>query len=267
MAVLVAGIGGPNGHRSGADQGNLPVVRPPQDGHDWYSIEDAGDDATWLFDTTFLLSDYNCIYGSGCKSIDVEPDPTGTLGCCTHGAHFVDDEDRAAVTKAAKLLTDEEWQFRPRAQKKGGVEGGAIKRNKSDEWVTRKVDGACIFLNRDGFSGGAGCALHIGAVNREKRPVDWKPDVCWQVPMRLDVHENDYGHETIFVRAWERRDWGPGGDEFNWWCIEDEVAYTGPAPVYITARDELIEMVGRPIYDRLSAELDRRRAETPVSLA
>lgn len=238
-------------------------MRPPQDGHDWYSIEDPEDESTWLFDTTFLLSDYGCIYGSGCRSIDHEPDPTGTLGCCTHGAHFVDDEDRAVVASMVGRLSDDQWQFADRARRKGGP----IKRTKDGDWVTRKVDGACIFLNRDGFAGGAGCALHIGAEANGERPIDWKPDVCWQVPIRLDVHENDYGHETIFVRAWERRDWGPGGDEFNWWCIEDDVAYTGLAPLYLTARDELIEMVGQPIYERLSAELDRRRAETPVSLA
>ncbi|MGI9599335.1 MAG: hypothetical protein ACR2QK_24440 [Acidimicrobiales bacterium] len=238
-------------------------MRPPQDGHEWFSIEDPDDNATWLFDTTFLLSDYRCIYGDGCQSITHEPDPTGTFGCCTHGAHFVDDEDRESVTGYVALLTPEEWQFADRAAKKGGP----LKQNKDGDWVTRKVDGACIFLNRDGFAGGAGCALHQAAVNRGKRPLDWKPDVCWQVPIHLDIHENEYGHETIFVRAWRRRDWGPGGSEFHWWCIESESAYSAVAPLYLTSKDELLEMVGPDIYNRLVTELDRRRSETPVTIA
>ncbi len=46
------------------------------------------------------------------------------------------------------------------------------------------------------------------ALEQRKRPVDFKPDVCWQVPIRFDVHTDDYEQDTVFVRAWERRDWG-----------------------------------------------------------
>ncbi len=238
-------------------------MRPPQDRRQWFSIEDPIERATWLFDTTFLLSDYNCIYGSGCCSIDTSPDTSDYLGCCTHGAHFVDDEDRESVAEYTALLTDEHWQYRERAARKGGP----LKQKKNGDWVTRKVDGACIFLNREGFAGGPGCALHQGALAHGQRPLDWKPDVCWQVPIHLDIHEDEYGHETIFVRAWQRRDWGPGGDEFHWWCIDDDVAYNAVAPLYITARDELVEMIGPDIYAQLVEELDRRRTETPVILA
>jgi hypothetical protein len=96
--------------------------------------------------------------------------------------------------------------------------------------------------------------------------MDWKPDVCWQVPIRLDIHENEYGHETIMVRGWQRRDWGPGGEDFHWWCIEEHQPYRGDQPVYKTSRDELVEMVGQEVYDRLAAELERSTTETPVSL-
>ena len=33
---------------------------------------------------------------------------------------------------------------------------------------TRVVDGACIFLNRPGFAGGAGCALHLAAADARR---------------------------------------------------------------------------------------------------
>ena len=238
-------------------------MRPPKDRHQWFSIEDPNDNATWLFDTTFLLSDYNCIYGTGCQSIDDTPTTSDNLGCCTHGAHFVDDEDRESVAGYVALLTGTDWQHRERAARKGGP----LKKNKNGDWVTRKVDGACIFLNRDGFSGGPGCALHRGALTNDQRPLDWKPDVCWQLPLHLDIHEDEYGHETIFVRAWQRRDWGPGGDEFHWWCIDDDAAYNAVSPLFITARDELLEMIGPIVYGQLAEELNRRRSETPVSLA
>ena len=38
-----------------------------------------------------------------------------------------------------------------------------IHTNKHGETVTRLLDDACIFLNRPGFAGGAGCAFHIAA--------------------------------------------------------------------------------------------------------
>lgn len=236
-------------------------MRPPDDGHRWYALEDEG--ATWMFDTTFLLSSYRCIYGDGCPSIDHTEDTSDWLGCCLHGAHLVDAEDLEAVNDAAAQLTADEWQFRARAARKGGP----LKQNRGGDWVTRRAEGACIFLNREGFGGGPGCALHAAALRRGERPIDWKPDVCWQVPLHLDIHTDEYGHETVLVRAWQRRDWGPGGEDFHWWCIEEDAPYRAADPVYVAARDELIEMVGAEVYGRLAAELDRRRvigdAEAP----
>jgi hypothetical protein len=237
-------------------------VRPPDDGHQWYAVEDPDNDTTWMFDTTFLLSDYHCIYGDGCRSIDHTADTSDLLGCCLHGAHLVDDEDREAVVRQAALLDPDEWQFHDRANRKGGP----LKRNRGGDWVTRKAEGACIFLNREGFPGGAGCALHAAALRRGQRPLDWKPDVCWQVPLHLDIHTDEYDHETVLVRAWLRRDWGPGGEDFHWWCIEDDAPYRATEPVYVGSREELVEMVGPDIYRRLAEELDRRRVETPVTL-
>lgn len=253
-----------------------PVVIPPQgtqppagqlpaaDGHRWISLVDAEADL-WLFDVSFLLSGYNCIYGDGCLSVGEEPDTPDTFGCCIHGAHLADEEDLNNVAAYAALLDDSNWQYRKRALKKGGP----FKKNSSGDWVTRKAEGACIFLNRDDFPGGAGCSLHRAALERGERPLDWKPDVCWQVPIHLDVHSDEYGHDTVFVSAWERRDWGGGGEDFNWWCIEEPVAYHAANPVYETCRDELVEMVGEEIYLRLADQLDQIRADgmsTPVTL-
>ena len=53
-----------------------------------------------------------------------------------------------------------------------------------------------------------------------ERPIDWKPDVCWQLPLRLQEHTDDHGHVTSTLREWKRRDWGEGGHEFHWWCTD-----------------------------------------------
>ncbi|MEM7341455.1 MAG: hypothetical protein AAF467_22570 [Actinomycetota bacterium] len=231
------------------------------DGGEWISLADEDDDSTWLFDVAFLTSNYHCIYGQGCPGIESEPDPTGTVGCCAHGAHFVDKEDRQNVIDAAARLTDEQWQLKDRAEEKGGP-----LKKKGGDWITRTHKGACIFLNRDGFAGGSGCALHIGAMAAGVEPLRWKPAVCWQVPIRLDVHTDDYGHETVLLRAWRRRDWGPGGEDFHWWCTEESVAYSAAEPVYLNAKAELVELMGKELYERLVNQLERRAVETPVAL-
>ena len=101
-------------------------------------------------------------------------------GCCSYGAHFTSGKDRRRVERLAKKLTADEWQFKKQSDRRGGP----IKVNADGDVVSRLVDGACIFLNRPGFHTGPGCALHVAALNRDERPLDWKPEVCWQLPLR-----------------------------------------------------------------------------------
>jgi len=222
------------------------------DTHEWLSFEHDGD--TYQFDVTFLTSSYTCIYGAGCPGILARPAPEYQRGCCSFGAHFVDKEDRRRVEALAEELSDDEWQFRRRAAKLGG----AIHRNEDREWVTRTVDGACIFLNRPGWSTGAGCALHQAALRRQERPLDWKPAVCWQLPLRLEQRDDELGHTTWVLREWKRRDWGEGGADFGWWCTDDPLAFVGEEPVYRSCRDEIVELVGEEPYDTLLAYLESR---------
>ena len=53
---------------------------------------------------------------------------------------------------------------------------------------------------------------------------------------------------------------GAGGAEFAWWCTEDQQAFTGREPVYVSLEDELVAMVGRDVYDLLRAYLHSRTA-------
>jgi hypothetical protein len=233
-----------------------------------------GDDGdVWMFDVTHLLSRYNCIYGKGCPGIDSEPDPAGALGCCVHGAFFVDDDDLATTFDYVKRLTSEDWQFMAVAEAKSTRKAkkpsdhGAFKKLKTGEWTTKVHKGGCIFANRPDFEGGAGCALHSAALRHGERPIDWKPDVCWQVPLRMEVHTDDNERDTVFIRAWERHDWGGGGEDFHWWCIEEPEAYTADEPVYRGARDELVGFIGEALYERLVVQLDLIASQTVTSVS
>jgi hypothetical protein len=226
----------------------------PDDLHEWVSFEDAHEDRTWVFDVTFLTSPWTCIYGRGCQGVLTGPAEELEQGCCSYGAHFVDEEDEATTLAHAERLTSAQWQHKDVSRRKGGP----TKTNKAGEIKSRLVDGACIFLNRPGFEGGIGCALHKGALDAGERPLDWKPAVCWQLPLRLEDQTEDDGHVTSTLREWKRRDWGEGGFEFHWWCTEDPEAFIDRQPVYETMRDELVEMVGAEVFDQLRDHLSAR---------
>ena len=237
----------------------------PDDVHEWFSFEDPDEDRTWMVDVTFLRSRWTCIYGAGCQGVHDRPTPEWQQGCCTHGAHFVDDDDITNVVATARDLTPQQWQYHH--------EGTGLARDGRPAWLTsddegslmtRVVDGACIFLNRPGFPGGAGCALHRHALDTGRRPLDHKPAVCWQLPLRLVDHVDDHGHVTSTLREWKRRDWGPAGHDFHWWCTDDPAAFVGSEPVYRALADELVEFIGRRAYDIVVEYLERPH---PVALA
>ena len=224
--------------------------------HEWVSFEDDDEDRTWVWDLTFLTSNWSCIYGRGCPGILSGPAPEREEGCCSYGAHFTGDDDRAKVEAKVALLGPDEWQF-----KRKGTSKPPIFVNKDGETVSRIVNGACIFLNRPDHPGGAGCALHAAAVKRGESIVDWKPEVCWQAPLRRHDETDVYGHVTSTIREWKRRDWGPGGAEFHWWCTDSHEAFVGTSQVWETCEEELIALTSKRAYAALRDYL-RSRADS-----
>ncbi len=252
---------------SGAGAG----AQAPEGAHEWVSFPDPAEERTWVFDVTFLLSSWHCIYRAGCQGVLTGPAAELEQGCCSYGAHFTDDADLARVLAAAAGLTEEQWQFRRR-----GRRGGTVRTDADGSNVTRLVEGACIFLNRPGFPGGAGCALHRAALEAGARPMDLKPDVCWQLPLRRQDTTDDRGHVSSTVAQWDRHHWGDGGAEFHWWCTSAPEAFAAPGKsgagnsgagnsgagraVYRSMADELVGLCGAEIYRLLVDYLDPRAA-------
>jgi hypothetical protein len=228
---------------------------PPADGHEWVGFEDGEEDRTWLLDVTFLESAWTCLYGAGCQGVLTGPAPELAQGCCSYGAHFTDDDDVARVQAAADTLDPTQWQHRAR-----GRRGGVVRTGAGGARVTRIVDGACVFLNRPGFPGGPGCALHRAALERGIPPLQLKPDVCWQLPLRREDLVDAAGHVTTTVGPWQRRHWGGGGAEFHWWCTEAPEAYGGSRPVWRAMSAELQTLLGADVYGRVARYLDGRAA-------
>lgn len=127
-----------------------------------------------------------------------------------------------------------------------------------DRTHTRLVDGACIFFNRPGFAGGAGCALHVAALAADESPMEWKPSVCWQLPIKVDWTEGANDTEVATVRRWSRADWGEEGKAMAWCCTEGERAYVGDRRVLESLGPALEEIVGTQVFVELGRRLPRR---------
>jgi hypothetical protein len=231
----------------------------PADAREWVSFAAPGELRTWRFDVTFLTSNWRCVFGRGCQGVLTEPAAELAQGCCSYGAHFVDQQDVDRVQAAARRLSAEQWQFRDRARR-----GGTVRQRPGQAATTRLVDGACVFLNRPGFPGGAGCALHRAALEDGARPMDYKPDVCWQLPLRREDVTNEDGSVTSTVSQWGRTHWGPGGEDFAWWCTEAREAFSARRPVWRHMHDELEALVGSEVMGKLAAYLAAREASGPL---
>ncbi|TQJ07728.1 hypothetical protein [Lapillicoccus jejuensis] len=220
----------------------------------WVEFTDPEDDGQrFRCDLTWLTSSWTCIYGNGCQGIYADrPDD----GCCTLGAHFTEDADLERVRAVAGELGPDEWQLRDEAVDAGGglpldgwteLEDGVRK--------TRVVDGACIFLNRPGFPAGQGCSLHQHAVLQGKPATMLKPEVCWQLPIRRAYRTveqpDDSSYLEVTITEYDRRGWGPGGHDLDWYCSGNPEAHVGREPVYRSSKAELVELMGEGAYEQL----------------
>jgi hypothetical protein len=203
---------------------------------------------TWRFDVEFLRSSWTCIFGRGCLGIaDVPAEHLG-LGCCSLGAELDGEDEAHLVSAMAAMVPDHLFQHHAEAS-----EGGVF----ADEGrtATRVVDGACVFLNRPGFAGGSGCALHLAAIEVGDPPLEWKPSVCWQLPIKVDWEDGPDDTEVATVRRWQRGDWGDDGATMAWCCTEGERAYVGDRPVLESLADELEAVVGTSVFVELRRRL------------
>ncbi len=202
-------------------------------------------DTVWRFDRPFLTSNWTCIWGRGCLGILAEPAEHLGQGCCSVGARLTGPEEAASTAALAATLDPARFQFHREAAS-GGVFADDART------ATRVVDGACIFLNRPGFAGGAGCALHLAALDDGESPLDWKPAVCWQLPLRVET-ERDGAVERVTVRAWAREDWGD--EPMAWCCTEGDRAFVGDRRVVDSLGEHLERLAGPEVVVELRRRL------------
>lgn len=242
------------------------------------------DDPNHIFsiDLTWAEATWSCRFGTPeCHGID-ESNPA--VGCCIHGAYIADEEDRDTVYNAVKDMPAKYWQLRPAGtdayfaandptwlepwlEWDEEEDDNALEPDPDDEEAgphikTKVVDGACIFANRPGHPTGAGCAFHQFAMAEGRNIVGTKPEVCWQVPFsREDAWEERSDGQEILrttIGEYHRRQWGGGGEDFDWWCTSAPACHTGGTPIWQSMKDELVALIGEKPYRVVAKHCEKR---------
>ncbi|PAY24240.1 hypothetical protein CEY15_04430 [Dietzia natronolimnaea] len=254
----------------GAPAAEVPLDFP----REWYTFPDPANDQHLVSaDMTWLLSSWTCVFGTpACHGIDAgQPD----AGCCTHGAFLCDDDDRTRLAVNVELLGPGDWQHRGAALEAAEAEGGDLEPWLEEDELTgddgdpepalrtRRLGGRCVFFNDVGFPAGSGCALHHMAARTGRTLPESKPDVCWQLPIRRTQEWETRADEVEVLHTriaeYDRRGWGPGGLDLDWYCTGSPEAHVGTEPVFVSLRDELVELLGADCYEVLAAACRRRR--------
>ena len=230
----------------------------------WDEAEEPdGPSTVYRFDLTWLTSSWTCIFGAGCRGIDAAaPD----AGCCVHGAWFSEPEDEERVAGAVARLGGTTWANAGHPE--SGAHGAwAVSEDGGRRTAT--VAGACVFHNPADFPGGYGCALHGLALREGRPPLETKPDVCWQLPLRRvydDVERPDgTRYLQVTVTEYTRRGWGAGGEDFDWYCTSSPAAHVGAVPVWASLADELVELVGPEPYAALARHCEDLAPAPPLT--
>jgi hypothetical protein len=234
---------------------------------EWIEFLDPADEQHLIrADLTWLLSRWTCVFGSACHGILAgRPEE----GCCSHGAFFTDADDEKRVRAAAKKLTPLTWQHYRRGFK-NYTEMDTIDGEKpARRTATQTEDGPCVFLNDADFPAGGGCALHAQALRDGVHPLAYKPDVCWQLPVRReqDWIKRPDGTKVLqsTLTEFDRRGWGAGGHDLDWWCTSSPEAHVGTEPMFRSYASELTALIGGAAYERLAQLCTARLAACLVA--
>lgn len=250
---------------------------------EWFEFCDP-EDPYHLFsiDLTWLESHYSCQFGTAaCHGIDKQ---SPEVGCCVHGAYMADETDRDQLYDAVAQMPARFWQLRPAGVDRYLQSEDPIELEPWLEWdeldgedgepepalKTPIVDGACIFANRAGWGTGAGCAIHQWALEAGADLTVAKPEVCWQLPLRRHeaYEERTDGQEILrtTIGEYDRRGWGNGGEDFDWYCSGDSACHTSAAPMWRSQKTELIALMGEECYEILASHCSARERAVAVGV-
>ena len=71
---------------------------------------------------------------------------------------------------------------------------------------------------------------------------------------------DDTSYLEVTITEYDRRGWGPGGHDLDWYCSGNPEAHVGREPVYRSNAPELIELMGPVAYAELAIRAEAHLA-------
>ena len=191
-------------------------------------VDPADEEQVFRCDLTWLTSGYTCIFGQGCQGIYADsPD----VGCCTLGAHFSDADDEQRVAAYVAQLTPEQWQFHPQRPVRGRRlgRGRRGRRAQDDRRGARRPVGVRLPQPRRTSRPAPAARCTAWPWQQGRNPLETKPDVCWQLPIRRTFRtverQDGTSYTEVSIGEYDRRGWGPGGHDLDWYCSGNTEAH------------------------------------------
>ena len=91
-------------------------AEPPQPiegdryGANYEEYVDPVDGTRWRIDVQFVDSNWTCLWGQGCEGIREHPAADLEEGCCSVGAHLIDDDEAKLITALGLTLDPNRFQ-------------------------------------------------------------------------------------------------------------------------------------------------------------
>ena len=196
------------------------------------------------------LSTWTCIFGNGCHGVLTGPAARARAGLL----HLRRPLHRRAPTASVERHAERAHPTSGSSRRRPTQGGIVAPRTTTARGSTRVVDGACIFLNRPGFPGGArlrppraGAAAGRATARLEARRVLAAPAAPRGAPTTTATSPRRCASGSAATGATAASS-STGG------------APTAPRPSSAstrlrTMRDEIVEMIGEPVYELLARQL------------
>lgn len=204
---------------------------------------DLGTNIVFL-DLTTLFSNYQCIYGKGCKGTchpsDPDPDPVNgnddwTVGCCHTGPISENIDLEAKMGEYVEGLEPHQAENYDLIQSRGWLNYPRSDA-RARTWRVKTTAKKCIFLNSGEFDR-PGCAMYLYALDNGLDPTDTRPDACSLQPI-LTHKGSRNGRETwrVGIRRASDPSWF---SKRGYWCTRDPNAFTADEPTFRVFEKEM----------------------------
>ena len=72
-------------------------------------------------------------------------------------------------------------------------------------------------------------------------------------------------YTEVSIGEYDRRGWGGGGHDLDWYCSGSPLAHVAADTVLHTSRAELVALIGQAAYDELARLCERTPPAHPAS--